>query len=213
MNQNNGMTGNQFINNSNSSGSVAKGGVSFLTKLKNLNTKKNISILMSLIVLIAVIVFLFDYFSNNNQDVDVHTPYPNMVSIEGKVRDVFEGVDDLNYVFDIPETATTTKVSEDGYLIKITDKDVKQASIYFAYQGSKSLTPEDYVSYIVAPHVPVIETKESKTIGNYDWQLAETPGSNWYVTTLNEGTWIVAIESKKSWADQSLTLVESFKLK
>ncbi len=211
MNQNNGMGGGQFTNNG--SGAVSKENISFLKKLKNLNTKKNISILMSLIVLIAVVLFLYKSFSKENKDFDVHTPYPNMVSVEGKVRDVFEGTNDLNYVFNIPDIATTTKVSEDGYLIKVIDGDEKQASIYFSYQGSKSLTPEDYISYVVAPHVPVIETKETQTIGNYDWQLAETQGSNWYVTTLNDGMWIVAIESKKTWEDQANALVESFKLK
>lgn len=165
------------------------------------------------IVVLLVAVFVGYKFTgqkksinkNNNSEV-----IQNMVTVTGEVSRNFEGASVLGYSFDIPEYATST-VSESGDLIKIADATSTRTTVYFTYEGGRGLSPLEYISEIIAPHVSVIDETGTTTMGNYEWQLAETAGSHWHITSLKNGEWIVAIESKKVWSNEADKLVNSFK--
>ena len=174
------------------------------------NMKKNLLIGFGIIALLVVVFYGYKGFYKKSNNVTVKEVAQNMTPLTGKVVANFEGDNTLNYSFDIPETATGT-VSEKGDLIKVTDGTSTRATVYFSYEGGRGLNPVDYITSIVAPHVSVIDVTTTKTIGNYEWQLAETGGSDWYVASINNGEWIAAIEAKKTFADEAEKLVTSFK--
>lgn len=173
---------------------------------------KNIAIGVGVVVLILA-VFLGYKLVNKNKinKLDTISVAQNMVAVTGKVTNTYEVGNDLNYIFDIPETSTST-VSEEGDLIKIGDGMTNHSTVYFSYEGEKALSALDYITEIIAPHVSVIDITDTTTVGNYEWQLAETAGSDWYIASVNGGKWIVAIESRKIYADEAKKLVTSFKV-
>ena len=163
-------------------------------------------------VVLLVAVFLGYKFTGHRKSIinNGNEVAQKMLTITGKVNNSFEGENGMSYSFDIPEYATST-VSEEGDLIRISDGTSTRTTVYFSYEGGRGMSPLEYISEIIAPHVPIIDETGTSTVGNYEWQLAETNGSNWHITTLKNGTWIVAIESKKVWSDEANKLVNSFK--
>lgn len=179
----------------------------------NINTRRNIIIGAGVVVIILVLIFTGNKLSGKNKVVDdnvVTKVAENMIQLQGKATASYEGANTLNYNFVLPESATST-MTEEGDLIKVIDNDGVRATVYFSYEGARGISPLDYIGEIVAPHLSVINVTNTETIGNYEWQLAETNGSNWYVSSLNNGEWIVAIEVRKTFYDQGRSLVESFK--
>lgn len=174
-------------------------------------TKRNIFIVGGIIVLV-IVGFLAGGRLKGKHYAGTRTTESaqNMVTVLGKVDHNLEGKNLLNYSFDIPETASST-VSEEGDLVKVADATGTRATVYFSYEGTRNMTPSEYIGEIVAPHVPAIDETGTTTIAGYDWQLAETAGSNWYITTLHNGEWIVAVEAKKTWSDNTEKLISSFK--
>ena len=172
--------------------------------------KRNITLVVGAVVVVVLIFTSYKLLNKKSSKVAENNVVQNMTTLTGKVTTTFDADNNLNYSFDIPEMATST-VSEEGDLIKVTDGTSTRATVYFSYEGGKALSPVDYITNIVAPHVSVINVTNTSTIGNYEWQLAETGGSNWYVTSLNNGEWIAAIEAKKTFSDEAEKLVKSFK--
>jgi hypothetical protein len=134
-----------------------------------------------------------------------------MMSISGQVTRVFEGENVINYMLDIPETATTS-VSMDGALIRITDTANPLVSIYFSYEGGRGYRPMDYINNTIAPHVPVITPTSTSTIGAYEWQKAESDISEWHLASVLDGNWLIVVENKKTAHEAVERTLESLKV-
>ena len=135
-------------------------------------------------------------YSHKNKE-SVASSTINYLTTEGAVSRFFEGTSTLSYSFEIPTTATTG-TDMNGALIKVTDKTNPIASIYMSYEGARGYMPLDYIHEVVAPHVSVITTTGTSTIGSYDWTTAETTGSEWYIASVDNGNWLVVMEGKKA---------------
>lgn len=172
--------------------------------------KKYVNILTGVVVLLLVLyagqLLVQAPPQANVSDVEAKV---GEVSVSGQVVRSFEGDNVIEYNFDIPETATTT-TEMDGALIRVTNETSPLATIYLSYEGARGYTPMDYINNIVAPHVSVINPTEITRIGNYDWQGAESEGSEWHVASVMNGKWLVVIESKKSVHDSVERTIESF---
>ncbi|MBP6948505.1 MAG: hypothetical protein KBC41_02345 [Candidatus Pacebacteria bacterium] len=174
--------------------------------------KKNVTILIGLVVVFVVLYAGNSFMGNDDtpktlsvKDVE---EVVGMKSFNGEVVRVFEGENILEYGFDIPETATTT-VEMDGALIKVEDAGNPLITVYMSYEGGRGYTAIDYISNIIANHVPVIDVEETKTIGLLEWQTATSEGSEWYITSVLDGKWLIVVENKKTVHDTAEKILES----
>lgn len=133
-----------------------------------------------------------------------------MQTITGSVTRVFEGDNVIEYSFDIPEGATTTRAM-DGALVKIGDATSSYANMYISYEGARGYSAVDYINRIITPHVSVITTTNVVHVGDYDWQMAETQGSEWYIASVANGQWLLIVESRKTAHGATEKMLESLK--
>lgn len=129
-------------------------------------------------------------------------------TISGHVTRMFEGENKVVYTFDVPETATSA-VAMDGALVRVTDNEVPYASMYFSYEGGRGYSSEDYIKYVIAPRVSVLEIVGTTTIGSRVWTVAESPASEWHVAQVGDGQWLLIVENKKALHDSVLSTLES----
>lgn len=175
--------------------------------------KKYITILIGLVVLFAVLYGGRFLMKDRNQAevTDVISSVP-MKAVSGQVMRVFEGEHVIDYSFKAPESSTTT-VEMDGALVRIADAMSPLVTIYFSYEGGRGYTPLDYIDNVIAPHVAIIEPTSTSTIGSYDWQGAESEGSEWHVAQVLDGQWLVVVENKKVMHDIVNEMLSSFEVK
>lgn len=173
--------------------------------------KKYITILVGIIALSAFLFGGYTFLKRHSvkpvAQIQSETP---MRSFSSDVVRVFEGENKLAYSFDIPETATTS-LGMDNALVRITDATSSYATMYMSYEGARGFTPLEYVSEIIAPHVSVINPTGTSTIGVYEWQAAESDGSEWHVASVNNGAWLIIVENKKAVHDLVEKTLESVK--
>lgn len=136
----------------------------------------------------------------------------SMKSVVGQVVRAYEGDNVLEYGFNIPETATTS-IDMDGALIKVLDNNAPTATLYMSYEGARGYTPLDYLSNKIAPHVSVINPTNIVSLGGYDWQMAESEGSEWYIASVASSSWLIVVENKKTNHDMAVKIVESISVK
>jgi hypothetical protein len=177
--------------------------------------KKNVTILVGLVVLITVLYGVSSLMKDGGAESAKVTDVEGPVAVKafvGKVIRVFEGENVLDYGFDIPETATTS-IDMDGALIKVADEETSApiASVYMSYEGGRGYSPSEYIAKVTSPHVPVINEVGTSTIGLYDWTVAESEGSEWHVAQV--GTWLIIVENKKTEHDTVEKILESVSAK
>jgi hypothetical protein len=193
--------------------------------------KKNVTILIGLVVVISVLYAGSSFMKKGKSAVGMvegEKTSLTMKPFNGQVVRVFEGDNVLEYGFDIPETATTS-IDMDGALIKVTDVtvtgDVESTTtaptvtttpvvtFYMSYEGGRGYSPLDYINDIIAPHVSVMNPTSVTTIGSYDWQGAESEGSEWHIASVAGGKWLIVVENKKSTHDTVEKILESISVK
>ncbi len=169
-------------------------------------------ILIVVAVLAVVVLGGYAFRKNSNTVVlkEEKKEFVNMKTFEGQVTRIFEGENKIVYSFDISENGTTS-ISMDGALIKVTDPAGLYASLYMSYEGGRGLTPAQYINQVISPHVAVISMKGTSTIGLFDWQIAESPASEWHVTSVLNGQWLIIVENKKSLHDDVQETLKSLR--
>lgn len=185
----------------------------FLFAYTREHMKKNISILIGVAVLLVVLYGVERLINkSDSENVSEVTSEVAMQSITGQVLRVFEGEHILDYSMDIPETSTTT-LSMDSALLRITEEANPLVTIYFSYEGKRGYTPLDYINNKIAPQVSVINPVGTTTIGGFDWQVAESEASEWRVAQVMGGQWLIVTENKKSVHDTADSILNSIVLK
>ncbi|MFA6608728.1 MAG: hypothetical protein WCT07_02355 [Candidatus Paceibacterota bacterium] len=175
--------------------------------------KTYVAILIGIVVLFGVVFGGYNFIKTRGVEQVPETQNQlNMVAFNGDVVRLFDGEENkVNYTFDIPETASTS-VEMEGAFIKIKNASVPYANIYISYEGFRGFSPLDYITEVIAPHVAVINPTGTSTIGAYEWQIAESEGSEWHVAPINDGMWLVIVENKKTVHNQVQKTLESVKL-
>ena len=175
--------------------------------------KKNISILIGIAVLFAVLYAGKVMLSKNPQAdaSDVKTEV-GMKSFVGQVVRVFEGEHVLEYSIDLPETATTT-IDMEGALIRVVDQSKPLTQVYMSYEGGRGYSPLEYIDNVIAPKVAAIDLTSTSTIGAYEWQGAESVGSEWHVAKVSGGEWLIVVENKKADHDTVEKILNSISVK
>ena len=173
--------------------------------------KKYVNILIGIVVLLGVL-YGGQLLISEREEADITDikAEVGVKSFSGEVVRVFEGENKLSYSFDIPETASTS-IDMDGALIRITNETNPLASVYLSYEGARGYTPMDYINNTIAPHVAVINPTSTSTIGGYDWQGAESEGSEWHVASVLNGSWLIVVENRKSVHDATESILTSVK--
>lgn len=185
----------------------------FLSAYNVRHMKKYITILIGIAVLFVLLYGVQTLMKNRKQaDVTDITTEVSEKSFVGQVVRVFEGEHVLEYSLSIPETASTT-VDMNGALIKITDEANLIATMYMSYEGGRGYTPLNYIHNVIAPHVPVINPAGTTTIGMYDWQVAESEGSEWYIAQVANSQWLIVVENKKATHDTVNKILTSINVK
>jgi hypothetical protein len=121
----------------------------------------------------------------------------SMVPVMGEVRAAQDPAQAIAYSFMVPVEATTT-TAMNGALVKVSEYEGSYASAYFSYNGGRGYTPADYVNKVIAPKVKVVNAVGETMIGNTIWFKAESEKTDWHVASLQDGKWLVVIESPKS---------------
>ena len=169
--------------------------------------KTYITILIGIAVLFIVVYGGYSFINKEKEvkkDEKIKTSEVNVISkmmlLTGTVTRFFEGENKIVYNFNIPKNATTS-FEMDGALVRITDSNVPYANIYFSYEGARGFTPNEYINEIIAPSVPVITPTAESLIGSYQWQNAESSGSEWHIASVLNGQWLIVVENKKTLHD------------
>lgn len=177
--------------------------------------KKNVTILIGLVVFIAVLYAGNLFIKKGGSEVAKVSDVQNSISMKavtGQVVRVFEGDNVLEYGFNIPETATTS-VDMDGARINIIDGANTIATLYMSYEGARGYSPLDYIANKIAPQVSVINEGGIASIGLYDWQVAESEASEWRIASVASSSWLVIVEDKKVNHDVVEKILESVSVK
>lgn len=164
---------------------------------------KTYTSILIVVAVLAVVVLGGYAFRKNSTTViskEKEKETVSMKTFEGQVTRMFEGENKIVYSFDIPENGTTS-ISMDGALIKVTDPRGLYASFYMSYEGGRGLTPLEYINQVISPHISILSMKGTSTIGLFDWQIAESPASEWHVASVLNGQWLIIVENKKSLHD------------
>ena len=166
------------------------------------------------VAVLIVVLYGAQRLMNSSESADVSDVASEvaMQSVTGQVLRVFEGEHVLDYSMDIPETSTTT-VSMEGALLRVTEETNPLVTIYFSYEGGRGYTPLDYINNKIAPQVSVIDPVGTTTIGGLDWQVAESEGSEWRIAQVMNGEWLIVTENKKSVHDIADSILNSIVLK
>ena len=176
--------------------------------------KTYIAILVGVVVLFAVVFVGYKFTSKSSMADNAQQQQLAMrtAKVTGEVKRVFEGDHVINYVFNIPELASTT-VDMNGALVKIVTDKGANANVYFSYEGGRGFSPTDYLTEKIAPHVAVINDAGVSTIGSYDWTMATSAGSEWYIAPTADKQWLIVVEAKKTVHDETLELLKSMEVK
>lgn len=175
--------------------------------------KTYIAILIGIVVLSGVTFGGYKIIKNKRAVKIISTENViRMKDVTGQVTREFEGLNVVDYSFQIPETGTST-LDMDNALIKVIDNDNPYATIYISYEGGRGFSPVDYIGQVIAPHVSVIDMGDVTKIGDHDWQTAETEGSEWHVASAANGQWLIVVENKKAVHTLVAKTLESFKAK
>ena len=161
--------------------------------------KTYISILLIVSGLVVVVFGGYIYTKKHtNKIVQSSQNIVKMKTYSGTVSRFYEGDNIIDYSFDIPEDAIAV-TGMDGALIKITSSSssVAFATVYISYEGGRGFTPLDYINEIISPHVSVISPTAITTIGDYEWQVAESEGSEWHIAKVGKEQWLFIVENKK----------------
>jgi len=170
------------------------------------------AILIGIVALCAVVFGGYTFMKNKKA-----APLPQVTEgvsmrlFSGEVVREFEGENKLNYSFNIPEVSTTS-MDMNGALINIFEASSTYATMYISYEGGRGFTALQYIDEIIAPHVSVINLTEISKIGEYEWQGAESEGSEWHVAPVLNGEWLIVVQNKKTVHDTVSKTLESFKV-
>lgn len=175
--------------------------------------KTYIAILIGIVVLFAVVFVGYKFTNSNGVDsITEQQLETRTANVSGEVVRTFEGDHILSYAFAIPEVSSTS-VDMEGALVRVIGAGGTEATVYFSYEGARGYAPLDYLSEVVALHVPVIDLTGTTTVGGYEWTTAETAGSEWYLAQTEDKQWLIVIEARKSSHDDTQTLLSSLEVK
>jgi extradiol dioxygenase family protein len=168
------------------------------------------------IIIGIVALFVLLYVGNNvmkKRQVKVEqVTMTEGVSVNGKVVKNFEGEQVVEYMFSIPETATTT-VEKDGALVKVSEEGVLVNAMYFSYEGARGYSASDYVANVIIPAVPSAKVVGTTSFAGYDWDIAESELSVWRVAKVGNGSWLLVVENKKTEDEKSLSVIDTLTTK
>lgn len=170
------------------------------------------------IIIGSVALFVLLYVGNNvmnKRQVEVSDEKVTLttgVQVIGKAVKNFEGEQTVEYMFSIPETATTT-VEKDGSLVKVTDGDMLVNAMYFSYEGGRGFSASDYISNVIVPAVPSAKVVGTTTFAGYDWDVVESERSVWRVAKVGNGSWLLVVENKKTEDEKSLSIIDTLTTK
>lgn len=173
--------------------------------------KKYVPIIIGIVALCAVLYVGDREMKKNSADLAVdEQKSADMIttSFQGKVTKMFEGENTLLYGFDLPETATTT-VEKEGALVKVTEDGASVLAMYVSFEGGRGYLPDDYINKVIAPAVKLTGEKTTVTIGKNDFEVVRSATSEWHVAKVENGAWLLVIESKKTDNEKVASILES----
>jgi hypothetical protein len=175
--------------------------------------KKYVPIIIGIVALFVLLYVGNNVMKKRQQKVsDEKVTVTTGVQVIGKAVKNFEGEQTVEYMFSIPETATTT-VEKDGALVKITDGDVLVNAMYFSYEGGRGFSSSDYINNVIIPAVPSAKVVGTTTFAGYDWDVVESGMSVWRVAKVGNGSWLLVVENKKAEDEKSLSVIDTLTTK
>lgn len=160
-----------------------------------------------------MVVFVgYKMTSHIKKNPETNTPAPQVQTVNGEVKRIFEGDNVLGYTFDAPIEATVSS-QMDGALIQVNKDGELRASVYFSFEAGRGYSASDYIANVIAPKVSVVNPTGTTTLGAHDWQGVESAYSEWFITPVRNGEWLVVVESKKVFHEDTVNLLETLDIK
>jgi len=173
-----------------------------------MNIKRYIPIIIGIVALGAVLLIGGSKMDDDKKlsvDEQQESSVANK-SFQGSVMRMFEGENVLEYGFDLPETATAT-ISMDSALVKIADGGMPVLAMYTSFEGSRGYSPMDYVVKNIIPKVGAVSDMGTKVIGEDEWTVVASKNSEWHITKVANGKWLLVVENTKANSEKALALL------
>ena len=174
--------------------------------------KTYIAILVGVVALFGVVFVGYKLTSDIKKNPETKTPNAQIQTVNGEVKRIFEGDNVLAYQFDAPIEATVSSQME-GALVQVTKSNDLRTSVYFSFEGGRGYSASDYIANVIAPKVSVVNPTGTTTLGAHDWQGIESTYSEWFITSVLNGEWLVIVENKKLFHEDTVNLLETFSVK
>jgi len=175
-----------------------------------MNIKRYIPIIIGIVALGAVLLIGGSKMDSDEKlkvdEQEVSTV--SKKSFQGSVMRMFEGENVLEYGFDLPETATAT-ISMDGALVKIADEGMPVLAMYASFEGSRGYAPMDYVVKNIIPKVGAVSDMGNKVVGEDEWTVVASKNSEWHITKVAGGKWLLVVENTKANSEKAIALLET----
>lgn len=174
--------------------------------------KTYIAILVGVVALFGVVFVGYKLTSDIKKNPETKTPNAQIQTVNGEVKRIFEGDNVLAYQFDAPIEATVSSQME-GALVQVTKSNDLRTSVYFSFEGGRGYSASDYIANVIAPKVSVLNPTGTTTLGAHDWQGIESAYSEWFITPVLNGEWLVIVENKKLFHEDTVNLLETVSVK
>lgn len=148
---------------------------------------------------------------NNDNDIAKDEQESSTVmdkNFKGSVTRVFKGDNTLEYGFNLVETATAT-VSMGGALVQVRDQGAPVLAMYVSFEGERGYGPDEYIAKNIIPKVSTATVVGTTTIGEYQWTVVQSNNSEWHVTKVANGSWLLVVENIKVNTEKATTIIES----
>lgn len=171
--------------------------------------KTYIAILVGVVALFGVVFVGYKLTATMKQDKADIVVTSDMQRVTGEVKRFFEGDNVLRYAFDTDVQATTTSLM-DGALIRVTREDGSLSSaVYFSYEGGRGYTAQDYIASVIVPQVSASAETGTTIVGVREWSGLASASTEWFVTPVLDGQWLIVVEAHKDNHTATLKLLES----
>lgn len=174
--------------------------------------KTYIAILVGVVALFGVVFVGYKLTSSIKKNPETKTSNAQIQTVNGEVKRLFEGENVLAYQFDVPIEATVSS-QMDGALVQVVNGNDLKTSLYFSFEGGRGYSVSDYISNVIGPKVAAVNPTGTTTLGAHDWQGVESAYSEWFITPVLNGEWLVIVESKKLFHEDTVNLLETLSIK
>lgn len=155
------------------------------------------------------------YFTNKKSSVEVvqeDTMASTTAKYSGSVSAMFEGENKLDFSFNYDKKLSVTQgTGNTARYFYVKDGTTNAAVVYFSYEGGRGYSASDYIANVIAAKVAGVSAPDTMMHASSTWMHVASASTDWHVMPVNDGAWLVIVESPKASKDSVESIFETFK--